>query len=141
MQNTQYDMSDSPTTEAVVCSTSLLAPGSITVPSSKRLCPIRLAKSSGVSPRSLATNSLGLLRKLTNSKCFPYTWCFALEDGGSDFFVDTVDVQGFSWRGPLVYLDTSSRNQLARVGKLIAYPRPKTSMFPFLLYTFESFFH
>lgn len=66
---------------------------------------------------------------------------FVLGDGGSAFFVDTVDFKGFSWRGHLVYLDACSQNRLARVGKLIAYSRPKTSMFPFLLYTFESFFH
>ena len=134
VQNTKYDMSDSRTTKAVVSSISLVAPGSITIPSlqppsSKRLCPIRLAKSCGVSPRSLATNSLGLQKDekidqlqmfLGKVQRFQNTWCLSLcwKMGVQVFGASRC--QGIFWRGHLVYLDVSSQNQLARVGILIA---------------------
>lgn len=101
MQNTQYDMRNSPTTEAVVSSTSLLAPGSITIPSSKRLCPIRLAKSSGVSPRSLATNSLDFWENWPTPNGFNIHGGFlCVGRWGFSFFLLISRFQGIFLEGP-----------------------------------------
>ena len=78
-----------------------LAPGSITIPSSKRLCPIRLAKSSGVSPRSLATNSLDFWENWPTPNGFNihggFSLCWKM---GVQFFLLISRCQGIFLEGP-----------------------------------------